>query len=314
MKKHEMASATWFVLRETLTAVATGESPDIILGEAIVNPEFAQNYDKAFGATATYDAQNFIYVRAKNMGTTQAIGSVSVFLARLDRLPHQSEWVTLKTADGRDVTNISADPGAVGVSGAPLVWQAGDAPPAAAPWCLIAEINDDTHSPLKLPPTVKDQATFDTWLAQQTRMAYLIVQSPHIIPTAIPSFTWSLAVELDNEAAIKLGTSVTCTAGSGGTLAYRFDVNDSSGSPIGIGTTAIQFNSAFSQTRTVAPEYKSTFTLTYTPTSSSDAQSSFNVQVSTETIADPSGGDLSPTIQTPVANYTVVFNQKLLKL
>lgn len=306
-----MSDNDWFVLRAEPTAgPSKSGSPDIILGGEEPDPKYTTNYDKVFNATGNYGAANYVYVRAMNAGSEQSIGSVMVWAVRQNSVQNQANWVALKTTDGRDSTNIAADAGAVGVNGAPLVWNAGSAPPPSAPWVLIAEIVGDGHPAIKVPISVKDLASFTAWIAGQSRIAALTVQSPHVPSVAIPSFVWSRLVELDNTDPITLDVSVTCTGGSaGGSLAYRFDENDSQGQAIGIGTTHYQVNAVYSQSRTVPVGFASTLSITYTPAADETAGAQFTVQVATET-SDGGDGDLGDTTRTLFINDALNFSQE----
>lgn len=306
-----MSDSTWFVLRaQPAGGPSASGSPDIILGGKTPDPKFSNNYDASFNATGSFGATNYVYVRAKNAASTQSIGTVSVYAARQDNVQNQSTWVTLKTQDGRTATNIAADPQSVGVNGAALVWTPGAAPPPSAPWVLIAEIVDDNHAPLQLPGTVKDLASFNKWIAQQSRVTAMTVQLPHVTPVAVPTFSWNRMIDLENSAETGLLVSVSCTSGAaGGTLAYQFDKNDSQNQPIGVGATAYQVNAIYSQTRTIPPNFASTLTLTFTPAADETASAQFSVQVSTQA-ADAGDEDLGDSpAPTVFLNDNVSFSQ-----
>jgi hypothetical protein len=306
-----MADPSWFVLRGGRAGDAPdGTSPDIILGGPKPDDKYADEYDKAFNATGTFGGSNYVYVRARNAGTEQAIGSVSVFAARVGNLQNQNEWLRLQTSDGRRDTNISAQAGAVGVNGAPLIWKPGDAPPPEAPWCLIAEIDGDGHSPVKVPTTVKDKASFDSWIAGEPRLAYLIVQAPKVVPVESPTFGWSRKVNLANDDATTLNVSLTCTKGpAGGSLAYSFDRNDSSGQSIGVGETQYQVNTVYSQTREVPADFASTVNIAFTPAGDDDVDAEFTLEVATDSGGGDDDDDLGTSTRSVVASYTLRFGQ-----
>ncbi|CAK0772691.1 hypothetical protein WCLP8_4900004 [uncultured Gammaproteobacteria bacterium] len=307
-----MTNNPWFVLRSQLeVGVPGGASPDIILGGPKSDPNYSEQYDTAFNRTGKFGSSNFVYVRAKNTDTDTApgVGSVSVFATRLGSLQNQSQWVKLRTSDGRESTNISAGPGKVGVNGTPLIWEAGETPPAEAPWCLIAEIVGDNHPLITVPETVKDKKSFDAWIATQTRMAYVIVQTPAVVPVQAPTFGWQQVVNLANNAETTLDISLTCTKGTaGGFLSYVFDKNDSSGQEIGVGKTQYQINTPYSQGRKVPAGFNSTVSIAYTPAADEDAEAVFVFQVATES-GDGDDGGLGTTTTTVVVNYTLSFGQ-----
>jgi hypothetical protein len=305
-----MADPSWFVLRGDLAGTAPhGTSPDIILGGPKPDNKYASEYDSAFNAIGTFGASNYVYVRAKNAGNAQAIGSVSVYAAQIGSLQNQNEWLRLQTSDKRPNTNISAQAGAVGVNGAPLIWKPGDAPPAGAPWCLIAEIDGDGHAPVKVPTTVKDKASFDSWIAAEPRLAYLIVQAPKVVTVEAPTFGWSRKVKLANAEPTTLNVALTCTKGpAGGSLAYSLDEHDSSGQPIGVGKTTYQVNNVYSQTRPVAADFASTVSVSFIPAGDDDVNAEFTLEVATESGGDDQD-DLGTSTRTVVASYALSFGQ-----
>lgn len=305
-----MSETPWFVMRSDLAGgPPEGACPDIILGGPKPDPNYAQQYDTAFNRIGHFGGSNYVYVRAINGDTAQAIGSVMVYATRLGGLPNQSEWLQLKTSDGRDSTNISADAGKVGVTGAPLIWKAGEAPPPEAPWCLVAEIVGDDHPAVQVPTTVADKAGFDAWVADQPRLNYVIVQAPNVVTTGVPTFGWSRMVELANAHSITLTASLTCTKGpAGGSLSFSFDKSDSSGRPIGIGKTQYQIGTVYSQTRTVPADYSSTVSIAYIPALDDHGEAEFTFQVATITGEDDDG-DLGTSTTTPIAGYTLSFGQ-----
>jgi hypothetical protein len=305
-----MAEASWLVLRRDLNAgTSEGACPDIILGGPKPDPKYTHQYDTAFNRTGKFNGTNYVYVRARNGGTDRAIGSVAVFATRLGSLQNQSEWVRLHTGDGRDSTNIWAEAGSVGLNGAPLIWEPGEAPPPDAPWCLIAEIDGDGYPPIQVPQTVTDKASFDAWVADQQRLNYVVVEAPAVVPVPAPSFGWSRMVNLANADATTLDVSLTCTKGpAGGSLSFSFDRNDSSGKAIGVGKTLYQVNAVYSQTRTVPPDFSSTVSVVYSPASDNAGDAEFSFQIATES-SDGGGGDLGTSGMTPVASYKLSFGQ-----
>ncbi|HEX8363532.1 MAG TPA: hypothetical protein VF613_25655 [Longimicrobium sp.] len=303
------ADTSWFTLRGQLDGGTSGTSPDIILGGPKPDPKFKDQYDAAFNAIGNFGGSNYVYVRARNTGTELGIGNVTVYAARAGSIQNRGEWLALHTADARPNTNIWAPAGQVGMTGAPLIWEPGAAPPPDHPWCLVAEIDGDHHPTVKVPSTVKDRAGFEAWIARQPRMAYLVVQAPKVVPVEAPTFGWTRKVTVGNDEPATLSVSLTCTRGpAGGSLAYSFDQNDGSGKPIGVGTTKYQLNNIYSQTRQVPADFTSTLSVAYTPAGDDDAAAEFTLQVATET----DGGDddeLGTGTTTVVASYTLSFGQ-----
>jgi hypothetical protein len=307
-----MADITWLVLRDDLKAQAAfGKSPDIILGGTTPDPSFTSQYNTAFNATGRFGGTNYIYVRARNAGTgsSPAIGSVYVYAVRLASLQNPSEWILLHTSDGRDHTNIWAQAGKVGINGAPLIWEPGDAPPAKAPWCLVAQLVGDESPAPKVPSSVKDKDGFDSWIASQPTMAYLVVQTPVVPPAEAPTFGWTRTVALGNTQDATLSVSLTCAQGpAGGSLAYSLDQPDSSGQAIGVGKVRYRVGNAYSQSRPVAAGYSSSLTVSYTPPDDMDTDAQFTLEVATET-SNGDDGDLGDTTKNAVASYTLRFGQ-----
>ncbi|HEY4281187.1 MAG TPA: hypothetical protein VGM91_23435 [Conexibacter sp.] len=307
-----MTTSPWLALRGDLAAhAATGASPDVILGGPKPDPNYVTEYGKAFNATGDFDGTNYVYARARNAGKQLAVGTVTAYAARLSDLPNQADWVKLQTrADGSD-TPISAKPGAVAVNGVPLIWEPQGAPAPSVPWCLIAEVTGDDDPPIKVPSTVTDKAGFDAWIAQQTRIAYLIVQESHVAPPALPSFSWSRKIDLENSDDTTLAAAVTCTDGpAGGVLAFSFDTPDKAGQPIGLGTTQYRLGTSYSQTRTVPAGFESTITITFTPPSDATVDAVFTVGVQTIS-GDGDDGDMGSDVTTLVAGYTLRLGQTL---
>jgi hypothetical protein len=305
-----MANDPWFVLRGQLGGgAAEGVSPDIILGGPKPVPNYVKEYGTAFGQSSTFTGSNFIYVRARNTGTDLAIGSVAVFATQLGTLPQQGFWIPLHTSDGRASTNIAVAANGVATNGVPLIWEPAGPPPPSAPWCLIAEITGDAYPRVKVPSTVTDKASFDAWIATQSRLAYLVVKAQAVVPSPVPTFSWERAVHLDNAAETTLSTSLTCTKASpGGYLSYVFDQKDKAGQAIGVGKTLIQLNAAYSQSRTVPAGFNSKVTATYMPTVDGDMHAEFLFQVAVE-VTDGDDGDLGNTVRTVVAEYVLSFGQ-----
>lgn len=301
----------WFGLRaQPASGPSKSGSPDIILGGAKPDPHYAADYDESFNATGNFGATNHVYVRAKNAAASQSIGNVMVYAARHDSVQNQAGWLGLMSADSLSAVPLVAAGGKVGVNDTPLLWNPGMAPPPDAPWLLIAEIVGDGYPHIELPTTVTDFSSFQSWAADQSRIAYMVVQLPHVTPVAIPRFSWSRMVELGNADAIKLEVSVSCINGSaGGSLAYQFDKNDSDDKPIGIGTTPYQLNSIYSQSRTAPANFASTLSITYTPAGDDTEQAEFLVQVSTET-GDGDAGDLGDTTRTTFISDVLSFGRK----
>jgi len=303
-----MSDDAWLQLRSTTAEGATGASPDIILGGPKADPAWATDYDKTFNQSSNYSGTGYVWVRAKNDGTALAIGSASVWVARLTDLATQANWVQLYTADGRNSTSVGAQAAGVATTGAPLIWHPSGPPAQGAPYCLIAELTGDGFPAESLPATARTQADFDAFVASSGRMAYLTVQDAPVVVTPKPVFSWSLPIDLDNADQVRLGLSLTCTAGpAGGTLAYALDKPDSGGSPIGVGKTPYTIGTAYSQSRIVDADFASTVTVTFEPSSAADTNAEFTFQVTT--LPAGSGGGHHMEHPKLVSQVSIVFGQ-----
>ena len=306
-----MADDKWLLLRGKLGGgVPDGTSPDIILGGAKPDPAYAKDYDKVFGQTGNFHADNHVYVRAKNASTDLAFGDVTVFVAYLTDLAHPGKWIRLHTSDGRSSTNIGTAAGGVTTNGVPLIWSPKGPPAQGAPFCLIAELSGDNFPEIDVPDTVTDQKTFDAWIATQPRLAYLIVKAPDVVVVPSPTFTWEGHVTLSNKEPVNLGSSLTCTsAPPGGTLAYLFSAKDDSGSVIGVGDTPIRIGSVYSQSETVPANFTSKVTITYKPGSAKEARADFTFRVTSELTVSGGDDDMPTTETKTVASYKLSFGQ-----
>jgi len=303
-----MSNDAWLQLRSTTAQGATGASPDIILGGLKADPAWAADYDKTFNQSSNYDGTGYVWVRAKNGGAALAIGSASVWVARLTDLVTPANWVQLSTVDGHNSTTIGAPADGVATTGAPLIWHPSGPPAPGAPYCLIAELTGDGFPTESVPQTVLTQADFDAFVASSARMAYLTVQDAPVVTTPKPVFSWSLPIDLDNADQLRLGISLTCTAGpAGGTLAYALDKPDSGGSPIGVGKTQYTIGTSYSQNRVVDAEFAATVTIHFEPPSAADTHAEFTFQVTT--LAAGSGGGHHMEHPKLVSEVSIVFGQ-----
>lgn len=303
-----MSDDAWLQVRSTTAEGATGASPDIILGGLKADPAWAADYDKTFNQSSNYSGNGYVWVRAKNDGDTLAIGSARVWVARLTDLAKQANWLELSTADGRNSTTVGAPAGEVATTGAPLIWHPSGPPAPGVPYCLIAELTGDGFPAEPVPDSVKTRADFDAFVASSGRMAYLTVQDAPVVTTPKPVFSWTLPIDLDNDDQIRLGLSLTCTAGpANGALAYSLDKPDSAGNTIGVGKTQYTIGTAYSQNRIVDADFAATVTVNFEPSSAADSQAEFTFQVTT--LATGGGGGHKVEHPKLFAQYSIVFGQ-----
>ncbi|WP_224242432.1 hypothetical protein [Hyalangium gracile] len=133
-------------------------SPDIIPSgmNPISEPDryFVGNYGQDVGQDIINQANNYIYLRARNFASGPQSGLMSLYYTKASLLLYPSQWQSnqLKTSDGRTqvaVTNVS--PNAIAVATDPFVWN----PPALGSgdhFCLISQVVTNEH-PNPIPPT-----------------------------------------------------------------------------------------------------------------------------------------------------------------
>ena len=144
---------------------AQDHSPDIIpWGLAPVpNAErfFRENYGQDVGREVVNGGANYIYVRAKNLGTTAAGGVVTLYWSKRELLNYSSTWEPnkLRTSTGADSVKLSdVAPGEIAVTRDPFLWTAQN--PGGA-YTFIARIATERH-PDPIPTPTLD---FTAWCA-----------------------------------------------------------------------------------------------------------------------------------------------------
>lgn len=131
-------------------------SPDIIPYGITPTPRpkevFAENYANDVGQNLLENADNYIYLRVKNLAKEFRSGSVWLYAlnANLNLYPDLWKKNALQTSDKNIDNNrlnvIGADPRGVAVTDNPFVWRA----PTPDHYCLVSRIVTDEH-PSEIP-------------------------------------------------------------------------------------------------------------------------------------------------------------------
>jgi hypothetical protein len=132
---------------------AAAMSPDIIpYGQTTpADPRvfFRDNYEQDVGRPLTLGEENLIFVRAKNMGTEAAGGSVFLYYVESTMMLFPDEWSTgiLKTKSGADHVSIAdTQPGEIGVGAEPFAWNP-PRPTGRRHYCFVAMVVTGTAPP-----------------------------------------------------------------------------------------------------------------------------------------------------------------------
>ncbi|ATB45428.1 hypothetical protein [Corallococcus macrosporus] len=127
------------------------QSPDIIPygTRPTTNPVqfFAGNYGSDVGQNLVESADNYIYLRARNLAGEARSGSVSLYAVPANLLLYPYLWAgnELQTSD-KNVDNgalnvIQAGSGQIAVTDNPFVWRA----PTPDHYCLVSRVSNATH-------------------------------------------------------------------------------------------------------------------------------------------------------------------------
>lgn len=200
-------------LQDTGSIPATGtpsSSPDIIpYGTAPVNDPgkfFSDNYGSDVGQNLLANAQNYIYVRSKNLGTVAEAGTVSLYYAKASLLLYPSLWQNniLQTSNGLTAVPISAPKAnGIAVTTNPFTWQpqmiSGDH------YCMIGQIVTP-NNPNPIPPTGGIQ-DFAAWITNNRGMGWRNVA---IVDNGSPTFVQSVQYDQGNLSGA-MSVLITCT-------------------------------------------------------------------------------------------------------
>jgi len=148
---------------------AQSSSPDIIPWGMTpqANPQtfFAGNYSSDVGNPLVVGAQNYLYVRAKNLGANASTGTVKLFWAPSSLLLYPSQWqgnamTTSGGASSSQMTNVAKN--AIGVTTDPFTWKPVD-PPSGQHYCCVAQVATPAN-PNAIPAT-GSITDFAAWVA-----------------------------------------------------------------------------------------------------------------------------------------------------
>ncbi|HWZ16072.1 MAG TPA: C1 family peptidase [Mucilaginibacter sp.] len=195
----------------TVPAAGTlSTSPDIIpFGTApVADPVsfFTNNYNSDVGQDLIANAQNYIYMRAKNLSSGSDNGSFSLYYSPASLLLYPSLWQNniLKTSDGATSVPIpSTNQGNVAVGANPFTWQpqmiSGDH------YCLIGRIVTTANpNPIPQTGTIQD---FASYIANNRGMGWRNVV---VVNNGSPTFTQTVNYTQGTQAA-QMAVIITCT-------------------------------------------------------------------------------------------------------
>lgn len=164
-------------------------SPDLIpYGTSPVNDPvdfFTDNYGSDVGQDLIANAQNYLYMRAKNLSDSATTGSFYLYYSKASLLLYPSQWQNnaLSTSSGSNSVPIpSTAAGAIAVGADPFTWQ----PQMINDdhYCLIGRIVTDAHpNPIPATGSIDD---FAKYIAGNPGMGWRNVK---VIDSGSPTFT-----------------------------------------------------------------------------------------------------------------------------
>lgn len=184
-------------LADTGSVPATGSlctSPDIIpYGLAPVNDPvtfFTNNYNQDVGQDLIANAQNYLYMRAKNLMNGPETGTLALYYSPASLLLYPSQWQNnqLKTSSGASTVAVSAPSlGAVVVGADPFVWSP-QMPSPGDHFCLVGQVVTPSNpNPIPATGAISD---FSTWVANNRGIGWRNVV---VVDTGSPTITNSVA-------------------------------------------------------------------------------------------------------------------------
>lgn len=266
-----MATYNDLFLRDNLndqgSVPATGTistSPDIIpYGTSpVTDPTtfFTNNYSSDVGKDLIANAQNYIYMRAKNLAAGAESGTISLYYSKASLLLYPSLWQSniLKTSSGSTSVPISAATnGAIAVATDPFTWQ----PQAISGdhYCLIGRIVTAAN-PNPIPQTGNIQ-DFATYIANNRGMGWRNVA---VITSGSPTFSQGVDYDQGSQGG-NMTVLLTCTNVPKGAAVSFSCGTPGPNPPINLPqTTVTDSNSFVVGMSTVIPDnFKSTITYSY---------------------------------------------------
>lgn len=148
---------------------ALSSSPDIIPWGVEPQPDpqtfFSGNYNQDVGKGLMADLGNYLYVRAKNLGTSASTGEVFLYWSQSSLLLYPDQWKvnampTNTGAKSVKISNVAA--GQIGVTKDAFVWKP-SMPGGNFHYCLIGRVSTEKNpNPIPATGDIKD---FAAWVA-----------------------------------------------------------------------------------------------------------------------------------------------------
>lgn len=154
------------------SSYSMSNSPDLIpYGTQPVDPSTFltdTSWNTTYNANLVANADNYLYMRAQNLGTTPSTGTFSLYAAPGSMLLWPSQWVQnqLKTQAGELTQQITLQGNQKGALPSAFVWNA----KSDQHYCLVGMVSTPEH-PATLPPDGNIQ-NFATWIAQNGSFAW----------------------------------------------------------------------------------------------------------------------------------------------
>lgn len=263
----------WLFIRNNLAQTAPSNtppadaSPDIITRTAPASPadlsSFAEGYAQDFSQPVDYHGTNYVYVRARNLGTDAsktAVGGVQLWYCSADNLNKKLQWVRLSTQDQSNVVSISAPGQGVIVTETPFLFSNVSPPVQGAPYNLIAFITDANHPP----PAGSAVTPLQEAIIDAGNAAYVALAVPPTPPTPATGFGWSSSVALNNAHPVDVSVALSASRfDPDAEMYFIFDTPDANGEVISIGKSAVVAGRIFATNVTLPANYVSKVTVFY---------------------------------------------------
>ncbi|MDF1792350.1 MAG: hypothetical protein P1U88_10600 [Thalassobaculaceae bacterium] len=194
-----------FLLRSSLSDTGAiprtfgWESPDIIPAGIIpvANPgsvyTTASSYATDPGTNLTYNATNYIYVRAKNLADGANAGVVNLYYSNSDLLNYPSNWSQIGGDGGLAIS--AAGNGDIVTPSQGFVWPSVPPQPANFHYCLISWVKTAAHPN---PPTGDSIGNLATFISQNGNWSQRNIA---IVDSNSPTFVKSVNYNQGSEAA-----------------------------------------------------------------------------------------------------------------
>ncbi len=201
-------------------------SPDIIpYGLAPVNNPvsfFTNNYSQDVGKDLTANAQNYLYMRGKNLMNGPETGTLALYYSPASLLLYPDMWQQnqLKTSTGASTVPVSAAKlGDIVVGADPFVWTP-QMPNPGDHFCLVGQVVTPSHpNPIPATGSISD---FASWVANNRGIGWRNVV---VVNSGSPTLTQSVSYSQGTEA----GSMYVAIQGTG--IPAGAQVSFSSGTP-----------------------------------------------------------------------------------